>query len=229
MTRPIRFEADGRYGQVLLDRPETGNTINVEAMRSFIESLTAAHDAGIDVLKIRSTGSDFSLGRDQTEKSSGLSKRDNLGLILEANALLTDFSGVTVAEVRGRALGFGCGVATQCDITVASDDSLFGFTEVLHGFAPAIVMTYLETYVGRKVAVDLLMTGRSVPAREAQEMGLVTRVVPAAELGTTAESLVQTLLAAPASVLQQCKFFLREIGDVSAGERGMRALDALTE
>jgi enoyl-CoA hydratase/carnithine racemase len=223
----VHFRTEGRVGSVVLDRPEAGNRINVATMRAFIDALTRANEADIDVLTISATGSDFSLGRDQDEKPTGLSKRDNLALILDANRLLGGFQGVTVAAINGRALGFGSGVAAQCDITIASDLAQLCFTEIQHGFAPSIVMTYLETYVNRKVALDLLMTGRIINAAEAQSMGIVTRVVPDEHLAASVQQTVDSLTDKPAHALRQCKFFLREIATVPEADRGPHALDAL--
>jgi enoyl-CoA hydratase/carnithine racemase len=224
----VRFEADGRAGQVVFDRPEHGNRVNVDTMRAFIASLAAAHEAGGDVLLIRANGDDFSLGRDQEEKPTGMSKRDNLALILDANELLGSFPGVTVAKIRGRALGFGSGVATQCDLTLASDLAQFGFTEIQHGFAPSIVMTYLETFVSRKAALDLLMTGRRISAAEARDLGMVSQVVRDDQLDAVVDATVTSLLAKPIAALRQCKFFLREVGRVPEADRPSTALDALT-
>jgi enoyl-CoA hydratase/carnithine racemase len=224
----VRFASDGRTGHVIFDRPAQGNRVNVATMRDFISSLQEAHEASVDVLVIEANGDDFSLGRDQDEKPTGMSKRDNLALILDANDLLGNFQGVTVAKIRGRALGFGSGLATQCDITLASDLAQFGFTEIQHGFAPSIVMTYLETFVSRKAAVDLLMTGRQINATEARELGMVTRVVRDEELDGAVDATVTSLLDKPIGALRQCKFFLRDIGRVPEADRPAAALDALT-
>lgn len=227
-TDNVRFEREGRLGRVIFDRPDQGNRVNVATMRDLIASLQQAHDTGVEVVVLSATGEDFSLGRDQDEKPTGMSKRDNLSLILEANDLLVGFQGVTVAAVRGRALGFGSGVVTQCDLSLASDAARFGFTEIQHGFAPSIVMTYLETFVNRKVALDLLMTGRVINAVEAHRIGLLSQVVPDEQLEVVVDASVASLLDKPIEALRQCKFFLREIATVPEAERGSFALDALT-
>lgn len=224
----VTFATEDRVGHIVLNRADAGNRINVATMQAFIAALEKANAAPIDVLTISAAGPDFSLGRDQEEKPTGLSKRDNLALILDANRLLGGFQGVTVAAINGRALGFGSGVAAQCDITIASDRAQLGFTEIQHGFAPSIVMTYLETYLNRKAATDLLMTGRIINAAEALSLGLVSRVVPDDELSATVALTVEGLLGRPAHALRQCKFFLREIATVPEAERGPHALDALT-
>ena len=224
----VRFEISERMARLTFDRPGDGNRIDVATMQGFIAALRQANDAEVDVLVIAAAGPDFSLGRDQSEKPTGMSKRDNLGLILQANELLAGFAGVTVAAIQGRALGFGSGVAVQSDITIAAEDAVMGFNEIQHGFAPAIVMTYLETYVSRKVAIDLLMSGRNVTAPEARAMGLVTRVVAENNLEAEVQSTVDDLLSKPIQALRQCKFFLRIVATVPESERGQQALDALT-
>ncbi|HEX9644524.1 MAG TPA: enoyl-CoA hydratase/isomerase family protein [Acidimicrobiia bacterium] len=223
----VRFDATGRSATIVLNRADQANRVNLAMMRNLIDALERATATDSDVLVVTAAGPDFSLGRDQDEKPVGMSKRDNLSLILEANRLLTGFRGVTVAAVRGRALGFGSGVAVQCDLTIAADTAQFGFTEILHGFAPSIVMSYLETYVKRKAAVDLVMTGRSVSAVEARDLGLVTRVVAEHVLDVVVAATVDSLLAKPTAALRHGKAFLREIGSVPDHERAKRALDAL--
>ena len=102
---------------------------------------------------------------------------DNTRLIVDANRLLTGFPGITVAAAQGRALGFGCGVVVQSDIALAAASAELGFDEVHHGTAPAFVMSYLEDHVGPKRALDLIVTGRTLSAAEAEQWGIVTRVV----------------------------------------------------
>ena len=85
-----------------------------------------------------------------------------------------------VCTVRGRALAGGAGLATACDIVLAHEGAEFGYPEVRVGFVPAMVMTMLRRAVGEKHAADLVLTGRIISAEEAERIGLVSRVVPAA-------------------------------------------------
>src|SRR5437879_9409666 len=95
---------------------------------------------------------------------------------------LWSFPKPLIAAVNGAAIAGGCGIATLCDFTLAVPDAKFGYTEVRIGFIPALVSMFLERQVGEKLARDLFLTGRIVDAAEAKAMGLVTRVVPAAQL-----------------------------------------------
>ena len=84
-----------------------------------------------------------------------------------------------MAVVHGRALAGGTGLATACDIVLAHEEARFGFPEVNVGFVPAMVMTMLRRSVGEKRAFELVASGRQFSAREALELGLVSKVIPA--------------------------------------------------
>lgn len=227
MSDLVTFAADGDVGRVTFRRPEAGNQVNLATMRALIAALEEARESDVDVLVARGEGEAFCVGRDQEEEPEDLTLRENLSLILEANELWGDFDGVTVAAVSGDALGFGCGLAVQADITLAAADAQLGFTEIHHGFAPTIVLSYIETYLPRKRALDLVMTGRTVPAPEAREMGLVTRVAPEEGFEGLVADYVDTLAGLNADALRQCKFYMREVAEVPPDERDEFALDAL--
>jgi enoyl-CoA hydratase/carnithine racemase len=100
-----------------------------------------------------------------------------------------------VAQVHGYALAGGCGLAAGADIVVAADDAVFGLPEIKVGLLPLIVMAPILRAVGRKRGMLMILSGESVSAREACEMGLVSRVVPRAELERAVDGLARTLAA----------------------------------
>ncbi|WP_380676146.1 enoyl-CoA hydratase/isomerase family protein [Salinigranum sp. GCM10025319] len=225
----IDIDIDDRVATISFDRPEHDNKIIAAMMQQYIEALEEATASGADLLVLRGTGGDFTVGRDQDENPEDLTKEDNLSMIFRANGLLTEFDGVSIAAVRGRALGFGCGTAAQSDITIAGSNAVFGFDEINHGFAPTIVLTWLETYVGRKAAIDLVMTGRRVPASEAKEMGLVTQVVPDERFEAVVEDTIDDTLGKNIEALKTCKFYPREIQSVDQADRADYALSKLLD
>src|ERR1700754_752209 len=128
MTEYVAYERTDRVARIRFDRPEVANRIHSTTMRQFIDALDAATSSKADVVVISGAGRDFSVGRDQQEVlPEGMSKLDNTALIVAANRLLTGFPGITVAVVQGRALGFGCGVALQSDLSVAAETAELGF------------------------------------------------------------------------------------------------------
>lgn len=226
-SRLVETTIDGRLARLRLRRPEADNRVTIAMMRELIEGLTRATEADCDVLLVTADGEDFSVGRDQQERPEGMTKRDNLSLILDANAQLAAFPGIVVTAFRGRALGFGSGLVVQSDISVAASNATLGFDEIRHGFAPTIVLTYLEEFVGRKHALDLVVTGRHVGADEANRIGMVSRIVPGDELDACAEALVESLLTRDSKAVRLCKSFLRNIRDIESDARPAYALDQL--
>lgn len=203
----VRAEHDGPVTTITLDNPATANALTYNAMRQFIAALGAAHAEGSLLLVLRAEGDDFCVGRDQKEKLTGVTKAESLGLILEANALLRDFPGISVCVIRGRALGFGSGLAVQADLTIAADTAILGFDEVRHGLAPLIVAEYLPDLVGPRAAADLVYTGRDVPAAEALAIGLVSRVVPENDLDDAAQQMCDGLAATEPGALRLLKSY----------------------
>lgn len=100
---------------------------------------------------------------------------------------------ITVAAVRGHCLGGGMELATFCDFVVAADDAQFAQPEIKLGCFPPVAAVTLPALIGPKRALELLLTGRTLSAAEAQALGLVTRVVPAAELEVATENLLAEL------------------------------------
>ena len=214
----IRSGRDGAVAFVTLDRPAERNLVTYEMMGQLIDALDAAKSA--EVLVLRASGADFTLGRDQAERPEGVTPAARLGRITEINGLLGAYEGISVALVRGHALGFGSGLAVQCDITLASETAVFGFDEIRHGFPPLVVESYLARYVPWKAALDLVLTGRRIRASEALQLGMVSRVVADPDLDAEGDALVAGLCAASASALLRAKTFLAEIGGVPEAERG---------
>lgn len=222
----VTLSTAGRVARVALNRGEYDNLITSTMMRQFADTLVEAAGSGADILVISSASAHFSLGRDQHEVlPAGVTRADNTKLIVTANDALAEFPGVTISSVRGKAIGFGCGVALQSDFTVVSDTAVLGFDEIRHGLAPGFVMGYLESYVGRKRALDLILTGRLVPALEAERIGMVSRVVGDDDLEAATEALVATLSASAPDLLLRNKRYLHDIRDVHPDQRMGHALE----
>ena len=96
-----------------------------------------------------------------------------------------------IGRVHGAALGGGAGLAAVCDIVVAEEDAVFGFTEVKLGILPAVISPFVLAKIGRSAARELFLTGMRFTAARAQEIGLVHAVVPATELDAAVNDYVQ--------------------------------------
>lgn len=222
----IDLRHEGRVAYVTLDRPEASNLVSYTMSVQLAAALRAA-TADSDVLVVAANGDDFTLGRDQSERPAGVSPADGLARILEINALLREYAGISVALVRGRALGFGSGLVLHCDLAIAGTSAVFGFDEIRHGFPPLIVQAYLTRYVPEKVALDLVLTGRALTAAEAREAGIVARVVADGEVASAGAELVAQLAGSNASALSRAKRFFAEIDAVAPEDRPAHGLQEL--
>lgn len=219
----VKLVLRDRVAHVILDRPEHNNRFTAEMMLEFINQLHVA-TAKADLLIVGSSSADFTLGRDQGEQPSGMTREHIIALILEANRLLTQFQGLTIAAINGRALGFGSGVVVQSDVVVAGESSVFGFDEVSHGSPPMIVMTYLGDHLLRKHVNDLVLTGRLITADEALRLGIVTRVVPDEQVDATVNEYEASLRGATLAAAMRAKRYLSEIREIPVAERPSYAL-----
>jgi len=181
----ILVKTEGAVGVIALNRPKALNALNRALMAELCAALEA-FDADAAVRCIVLTGSEraFAAGADIKEMASQ-SYMD----MFKAD-WFADFAGrvaavrkPVLAAVAGYALGGGCELAMMCDIVIAADNAKFGQPEITLGVLPGIGGSQrLPRAVGKAKAMDLCLTGRMMDAQEAERAGLVSRVVPAAEL-----------------------------------------------
>ena len=210
-----------------LNRPEKRNAIDrrmIAELRAAIAECDLAAD--VRVLVLRGAGKDFCAGLDLEEllASADLSVEENERRAMELGEIflaLRALPKVTVAAVEGRALAGGCGLATACDMVVARAGAQFGYPEINRGFAPAIVMTMLRRAVGEKVAFDLVATGRLVVAEEAEQLGLISRVMAPDDFEDELAGLLSQLAAFSPSALALIKHQLHQVEDLGF-EAGIR-------
>jgi enoyl-CoA hydratase len=192
--------------RIVLNRPEVRNALSQTLVRE-LESALAAFEAdpAARVVVLSGAGDKaFCAGADLKgagDRGTTLQARESFGglpRILEAIARMKT---PVIAQVHGWALAGGCGLAVGCDLVVASEDAQFGLPEIKIGLLPLIVMAPILRAAGRKRGLRLVLTGEPVSAREALEMGLVSLVVPRAELETRTTALARTIASfSPAAV-----------------------------
>src|SRR5918992_834777 len=181
---PVIYAVEGAVALVTMNRPEKRNALNDELVAALKDALRDA-DAREEVraVVITGAGADFCSGADLSalQKISESSVTENLedarGL-MELYALVRRVRVPVVAAVRGRALAGGCGLATACDIVLASRSARFGYPEVRIGFVPAMVMAILRRNVSEKRAFELVTRGHPVGAAEAERIGLINHAWP---------------------------------------------------
>jgi methylglutaconyl-CoA hydratase len=206
-----------------------GNLLPYAGMVQLIAALEEAHRGNSLLLTISAQGPDFCTGRSQKETVPGLSRKESLSLILRVNELLTSFPGISVSSVHGQALGFGSGLATQCDITLAEISSVFGFDEVSKGLAPLVVAEYLPKYIGRRRAYDLVLTGRLLSGSEAASYGIVSRLVPDGSLISSTAALRDHLVSLEPGALRLLKSYFQRVDQGKLRDAQTTAIEELDQ
>jgi methylglutaconyl-CoA hydratase len=217
VTGLLLSSLDAGILSLTLNRPDKRNALNSELIDLLHQAVERADlDAEVRVVLIRGAGKDFCAGADLEEllASADHDLADNEAAALRLGTLfrrVRELPKPVLAMVHGRALAGGAGLATACDLVMAATGAQLGYPEIQRGFAPAMVMALLRRLVGEKVALDLVLTGRVMTAEEARAAGLVTRVVPDAELEREALGLAGRLASASASAIGITKRLFYEL------------------
>jgi enoyl-CoA hydratase len=204
----IRLEVDDGVGTIRLDRPPM-NALDLQVQGELRAAATqAAERREIRAVVVYGGEKVFAAGADIKEMAdlSYAEMVDRSGPLQAAFAAVARIPKPTVAAVTGFALGGGCELALACDIRVAADDAKLGQPEILLGLIPGAGGTQrLSRLVGPAKAKELIFTGRFVGAEESLTIGLVDRVVPAAEVYPTAREWAAQFATGPAYALRAAK------------------------
>ena len=204
------YEKEGTLALVTLNRPRVLNAFNIQMRDDLFEVLTAIRDDDeVRVALLKGAGEKaFCVGADLSEFLTAPSPvaarqirfdRDVWGLLLNIPQPL-------IAVLHGYVLGSGIEMALCCDLRIASDDAQFGLPEVELGIIPAAGGTQtLPRAVGRACALEMLLTGRRIDAREALQRKLVNRVVPADRLLETARGMAEKMAACDPDIIKSTK------------------------
>jgi enoyl-CoA hydratase/carnithine racemase len=207
------FETKNGCLDVILNRPDKGNLITNEMGLEIARTLRAVGPE-IKLIRLRGNGANFSKGRQapkiDRDSMTALDMRYHIAEVpLELYGAVKEARAPTLAIVQGEALGVGCALAAVCDLTIASEDAIFQVPELDHNIAPTLVMWSFLNRVPYKTAAYLVYSRERISAQRAEALGLVTKVVPPANLANEAEALSESLLSRRATALHGIKEFLK--------------------
>jgi enoyl-CoA hydratase/carnithine racemase len=215
----VRVEATGVVVRVTLDRPERRNALSLAVMRELLAALRRiGDDDTAAVVVIAGAGSAFSAGHDLSE----MVDRDDefyaelFATCVELMTAVHEIPQPVIARVHGIATAAGCQLVAACDLAVAADDARFATPGVNIGLFCSTPMVPLVRAIGRKRALEMLLTGDPIDAATAADWGLVNRVVPAEELDAAVDALAQRIVRSSRTV-------------VGLGKRAFYAQDGLVE
>jgi methylglutaconyl-CoA hydratase len=219
MAESIRLVVSEGIARVTLARPEARNAFNgetIERLHDVFTRITAADDVRAVVLagegKVFCGGADINWMRESLDLSFDANVAD-AERMSDMFRTIDNCPKPVICQIHGAALGGGAGLAAVCDIAIAADDALFGFTEVKLGIIPAVISPFVLAKIGATHARALFLTGERFDARRAKHIGLVHEVVPAVELGAAVEHCLEELFTAGPAAVRAAKLLIRRVID----------------
>jgi enoyl-CoA hydratase/carnithine racemase len=200
----ILYAGKGSVGYLTLNNPKKVNALSAKMIDEIIQVLDeVALDESIKVLVIRGSGSHFCAGHNLAEMVDGGVKAykaifDRCTRMMQ---MIHEIPQPVIAQVQGIATAAGCQLAAWCDLAVAEEGARFATPGVKIGLFCTTPMVAVTRAIGRKAAMEMLLTGRYLSAREAKELGLVNRVVPSDRLAAETEALAEQIAEASRFVL----------------------------
>src|ERR687887_619187 len=211
MSSDILTARKGPVLEITLNRPQTGNAASDAMAVGLTKLLVCAPQTPGSVVVLRGAGEDFCVGRETMGKPPPGAPPEAFELRRRNDVVFNCYGAFRRCEipvigvVRGRAFGFGCAIAAVCDITLAADTAKFQVPEMAHNIMPTMVMSALVDRVPRKAMTYLVWSTAVIGPQRAREAGIVSEVVPAAELDAAVDALCKQIMAAPRPARVGCK------------------------
>ena len=217
MDDAVLYVVEGEVAKITLNRPEKRNALNEAMIAGLKQALgQATREEPVRAVVITGSGKDFCAGADLSalQKIAGASVDENLEdarSLMDLFLLIREVNVPVVAAVTGRALAGGCGLATACDLVLASADARFGYPEVKIGFVPAMVLAILRRNVSEKRAFELLTAGEEISAQQAFNIGVVNQVLEPSSFQTEVDAYVQRFSRTSKSAVSLTKKLLYQV------------------
>ena len=216
-AEPVLLREATPWGvRLTLNRPAKLNAISAELRDALTTAIAAAaDDERVRVIAIAGAGRAFCSGYDLAEAAppTAWAWRDVLARDVAATLAIWSCPKPVIAQVHGYALAGGLELAMACDLIVAADDAQLGEPEIRFGSAPVTLL--MPFVLGQKKTRELLLTGDLIDAVEAERIGLVNRVVPAADLAAAVDALAEKLARVPPDVMAPTKLMLNRAMDAA--------------
>jgi methylglutaconyl-CoA hydratase len=213
----IEIERSGAKATLWLNRPERHNAFDDALIAELSAALVElAADSAIRVVLLAGRGKSFSAGADLAwmKRMAGYTAAENEADALKMAEMLNrlgSFPKPTIALVQGAAMGGGVGLVAACDIAIAAEDAQFAFSEARLGLTPATISPYVIAAIGPRAARRYFLTAERFGAQQALHLGLVSAVVPAADLGGEANKLADILCQNSPGAMAEAKRLIADV------------------
>jgi enoyl-CoA hydratase/carnithine racemase len=196
---------DGAVGRLTLNDPGRANALSAAMLEALARALTELNaDPAVRVIVVDAVGKVFCAGHDLAALRATDKATDHQALFETCSRLMMAIGAgpkPVIAKVRGAAVAAGCQLVASCDLAYAAQDARFAVSGINLGLFCSTPAVALSRTVGRKDALEMLLTGRFASAAEAAQMGLINRAVPSSDLEETVETVARTLADKPPEAL----------------------------
>jgi cyclohexa-1,5-dienecarbonyl-CoA hydratase len=220
----IHAKTRAKVGRLTLQRPPL-NWMNIAMMEEINQALEGFKAAPPNLIVFRAEGKAFSAGVEVADHMGGKAAR-MIQVFHEMFRRLDGLGVPTLAVVGGAAMGGGCELATYCDMVLASEKARFGQPEIQVGVFPPIAALAFARMIGRKKTMELILTGETISASEALEIGLINKVVPPERLEEEAEAFAARFANLSGVVLRLAKRAIVEGWDTQ-NEAGLGRIERI--
>ena len=212
MTDVVLYEVKDHIARITINRPEARNAISPEVTTKLGEYLARAKadpEARVVILsgaggRAFSAGADLGGGMFQADQSF-LERHEGRGVFADLFREMNGLGKPVIASVTGYCLAGGFGLALACDLIIATEDSTFGTPEIKRGLVPMIIMATIIRNLGRKKALEMILTGERIDAAEAHRIGFVNHVVSKDQIEQKVNELAARLAALSPAILKLAK------------------------
>jgi methylglutaconyl-CoA hydratase len=224
---------DGPVEYLTLNRPDVRNAFTADMIAELASwAAELPRSSNVRAVVLGGAGKVFCAGADAAwlAKSATYSETENVRDATAAAQMLRAIDELpfpVIGRVHGAAIGGGAGLTAVCDVVVAADDAVFGFTEVKLGIIPAIISPFVLNKIGPSAARELFVTGARFPAARAYKIDLVHAVVPARDLDATIERYVAEILASGPEAIAAAKKLVRDVWANRSGDMSAQTAQAL--
>jgi methylglutaconyl-CoA hydratase len=235
MFEHLLTRRDGAVEYLTLNRPDVRNAFNPTLIAELAAWAGAlAGDRTVRAVVLAGAGKMFCAGADVAWMAETVTYTEEQNL-RDARAMSSMCAAIdalpvpVIGRVHGAALGGGAGLACVCDVVVADENAIFGFTEVKLGIIPAVISPFALAKIGRSAARELFLTGARFSAARAKEIGLVHAVVPAPEMDDAVGRFAQEFLSAAPGAIAAAKALIPQVWGRGRDEAQAITANAIAE
>lgn len=217
MTTEFIMATEGAVKRITLAQPDLGNTLSLEAMRELAAVIDeAGRDPALKIIRIDAQGGVFCKGRaagkpPAVPPNAAEFRQNVTEPILGVYRAMHESQIPVIAVAQGDAEGFGCALVSGCDLAVAADSARFSLPEMQKNLPPTLVLSVLRHKVPPKAAAHMVYLADTVDAATARDWGLLSEVVPAAQLTARADAMVASIVSRERIAVATLKTYFREV------------------